>query len=89
MAQLYIDAAHAPIRLMFERIAHIEWPFMLIAVYQDDRQEKFVGLVQPVENFIARDGDRRLPFGAALDLDMPHGRQLAIRGRWPVAERRC
>src|SRR5699024_12627477 len=44
--------------------------------------DEFVGLVQCVNDFVAADGDGRLPLGAPFDLDMPVRRNGAVRVGW-------
>src|SRR5574337_2067505 len=79
LIEIEVDAGHRPIGLLGEGLPHIERPVMLFTVHHHDGQDELVGLVEPVEDLVARDGDRGLALGAALDLDVARGWQLAVQ----------
>ena len=68
LVEIEIDAGDRPIRFLREGFCHIERSFVLVAVDEDDGQYEFVLLIQPVEDFVAGDGDSAAAFDATLDL---------------------
>ena len=57
LVEIEVDAGHRPVGLMGKGIPYIERPVIATPIDQHDGEEELVCLIEPVENFIAGDGD--------------------------------
>src|SRR6266849_3080485 len=71
LIQIVVDARYCEIRLPLERMADVSRCARRIAIYLDNGEQEFVGLVEAGENLVLGHGDGLGAGSAPLHLDEP------------------
>jgi hypothetical protein len=69
--KIIIDAGHAEIRFLLEGAAKIVDPVAVISHEFHNGQDKIIGFVEGIKDFIAGDGEGPGAADASFDLDKP------------------